>query len=193
MNESKPRNLLTLPQDLPRPIDDGAATHLEGMRVPSVPLRATNGEVVDLSAISGLVVVFAYPRTGRPGEDPIVPDWDSIPGARGCTPQACSFRDLAAELESFSPKIFGLSTQTTEYQQEAVERLHLPFPLLSDSSLSLASSISLPTHEIAGQILLKRLAWVQRSGTIQHGFYPVVPPDQSAKEVLEWLRQNVGV
>jgi peroxiredoxin (alkyl hydroperoxide reductase subunit C) len=183
-------DLLTLPADLPRPVDDGAAGHLQGMRVPSVQLPATNGEIVDLSAVAGLAVVFAYPRTGRPREVPLVPDWDSIPGARGCTPEACSFRDLRAEFEMQSAKIFGLSTQTTEYQREAVERLHLPFVLLSDSSLHLAHKLALPLHVIVGHILLKRLTWVQRDGVIEHVFYPVFPPDRAAHEVLEWLRKN---
>ena len=182
-------DLLALPADLPRPVDDGAAAHLQGLRLPSVQLAATNGDTVDLSTIGGLAIVFAYPRTGQPGEAPLVPDWDSIPGARGCTPQACSFRDLAGELDQFSPRIFGLSTQTTGYQQEAVTRLHLPFPLLSDSSLRFAKRISLPTHVVAGQVLLKRLTWVQRNGIVEHVFYPVFPPDQSAKQVLEWLRR----
>ena len=162
------------------------------MRLPSVQLPSTNGDTVDLSAIAGLAIVFAYPRTGRPGEAPLVPDWDSIPGARGCTPEACSFRDLSAEFEVFSAKIFGLSTQTTEYQQEAVERLHLAFVLLSDSSLQLAYSLSLPIHIVVGQILLKRLTWVQRNGVVDHVFYPVFPPDRAAQEVVEWLRQNVS-
>lgn len=162
------------------------------MRLPSVALPATNGETVDLGGIAGLAIVFAYPRTGCPGEAPLVPEWDSIPGARGCTPEACSFRDLRAEVEMYSAKIFGLSTQTTEYQQEAVERLHLPFVLLSDSSLHLAHTLSLPLHIIAGHILLKRLTWVQRNGVIDHVFYPVFPPDRAAQEVVEWLRQNVS-
>ena len=185
-------DLSTLPPDLPKPIDDGAASHLQGLRLPSVPLLATNGDTVDLSTVAGLAIVFAYPRTGQPGQPPLVPDWDNIPGARGCTPQACSFRDLMGELNQFSARIFGLSTQKTEYQQEAVERLHLPFVLLSDSSLHLAHSLALPIHVVAGHILLKRLTWVQRNGVIDHVFYPVFPPDQAAHEVLEWLRQSVS-
>lgn len=190
--DTKSTDLLTLPVDLPRPVDDGAAAHLQGLRLPSVQLPATNGGTVDLSTAKGLAIVFAYPRTGRPGEAPLVPDWDSIPGARGCTPEACSFRDLETEFEMFSAKIFGLSTQTTEYQQEAVERLHLPFALLSDSSLHVARRLSLPIHIVAGHILLKRLTWVQRNGVIDHVFYPVFPPDRAAHEVVEWLRQNVS-
>ena len=185
-------DLSTLPVDLPRPVDDGAAAHLQGLRLPSVGLPATNGDTVDLSAVAGLAVVFAYPRTGRPGEAPLVPDWDSIPGARGCTPEACSFRDLRTEFEVFSAKIFGLSTQTTDYQREAAERLQLPFVLLSDASLHLAHALSLPLHLVAGHVLLKRLTWVQRNGVIDHVLYPVFPPDQAAQEVIEWLRQNVS-
>jgi len=192
MKRLESTDLLTLPVDLPRPVDDGAARHLQGILVPSVQLPATNGDTVDLSAVAGLAIVFAYPRTGRPGEAPLVPDWDSIPGARGCTPEACSFRDLRAEFEMYSAKIFGLSTQTTKYQQEAVERLHLAFVLLSDSSLHLAHSLSLPLHMVGGHILLKRLTWVQRNGVIDHVFYPVFPPDRAAQEVVEWLRHNVS-
>jgi peroxiredoxin len=192
MKSVESTDLLTLPVDLPRPVDDGGAAHLQGSRLPAVQLPATNGDTVDLSAIEGLAVVFAYPRTGRPGEAPLVVDWDSIPGARGCTPEACSFRDLRPDFEIFSAKIFGLSTQTKEYQQEAVERLHLPFVLLSDASLHLAHALSLPLHIVAGHVLLKRLTWVQRNGIIDHVFYPVFPPDQAAQEVIEWLRQNVS-
>lgn len=183
-------DLSTLPEYLPRPVDDGAAAHLPGLRLPSVELPATNGDMVDLSKIPAIAIVFAYPRTGRPGEDPLVVDWDTIPGARGCTPEACSFRDLQTEFARFSAKVFGLSTQTTEYQREAADRLHLPFPLLSDAALHLAHGLSLPIHILAGQILLKRLTWVQRNSVIEHLFYPVFPPDRAAHEVLAWLSQQ---
>jgi peroxiredoxin len=177
-----------LPPDLPAPVDDGAARHLVGMPLPRIALRSTSDRAVILADLAGRVVVFAYPRSGRPGEPPIDPDWDLIPGARGCTPQACSFRDLAQELSPFASGVFGLSTQSTEYQQEFATRLHLPFEVLSDDSLDLANAIALPTMRIAEQMLLKRLAWVQNNGVIEHVFYPVFPPDQSASQVLAWLR-----
>ena len=172
---------------IPAPTDDGAATHLTGMRIPSVSLPATDGTTVDLSVLAGLVVVYAYPRTGRPGVEN--PDgWDLIPGARGCTPQSCSFRDHFGELKSLGvDHLFGLSTQDNGYQGEAARRLRLPFPILSDEHLRLASAMRLPTFETSGLTLLKRLTLVIDGGLIEHVFYPVFPPDQNAGEVLTWL------
>ncbi|MGO9006486.1 MAG: peroxiredoxin [Beijerinckiaceae bacterium] len=172
---------------IPAPIDDGAARHLEGMRVPRVPLTATDGTTVDLAALPGRVVLYAYPRTGRPGvENPA--GWDLIPGARGCTPQTCAFRDHFAELRASGvDHLFGLSTQDTAYQREAAERLHLPFPLLSDEHLELARALRLPTFETNGIVLLKRLALVLDNGVIAQVFYPVFPPDRNARDVLKWL------
>jgi peroxiredoxin len=173
---------------IPAPTDDGAARHLIGARIPSVPLRSTDGTSVDLSALGGLVVVYAYPRTGIPGVEN--PDgWDQIPGARGCTPQSCSFRDHFAELKSLGVgHLFGLSTQGSAYQAEAASRLHLPFPMLSDEHLTLAGALRLPTFETSGMTLLKRLTLVIRDGLIAHVFYPVFPPDRNASEVVAWLR-----
>jgi peroxiredoxin len=187
-----PSDLNAVPPDLPRPEDDGACDHLPGMRLPQVALPATDGGIVDLSTLRGRVAVFAYPRTGRPGDAPLVPDWDNIPGARGCTPQTCGFRDLAAEFAALDCRIFGLSTQDTEYQREMAERLRLPFPILSDAGLQLARELRLPTFEAAGQTLLKRLAWVARDGVIEKVFYPVFPPDRNADDVLSWLREGAG-
>ena len=185
MNE---RSLSTLPEGLPVPVDDGAAAHLAGIRLPHVSLPATDGSVVDLAALPGTVVVFAYPRTGRIGEPSLVDDWDQIPGARGCTPQTCGFRDLHAEFTALGARVFGLSTQDTDYQREMVERLHVPFAVLSDSELALTRALRLPTMEVAGQTLLKRIAWIARDGTIARVFYPVFPPDRNAGEVLAALR-----
>jgi peroxiredoxin len=172
---------------IPKPVDDGAASHLIGMRMPSIPLPATDGSMVDLSSLSGLVVVYAYPRTGIPGvENP--PGWDMIPGARGCTPQSCSFREHFAELKALGVNhLFGLSTQDTSYQREAAERLHLPFPILSDEHLTLTQALRLPTFQTSGVTLLKRLALVVNDGKIEHVFYPVFPPDQNASDVISWL------
>jgi len=176
-----------LPSGLPAPEDDGAARHLTGMRLPVLALPATDGSDVDLSALTGRTVVYIYPRTGRPGQDP--PDgWDAIPGARGCTPQSCSFRDHFAELRSLGvAQLFGLSTQDPEYQREAVERLHLPFSLLSDANLEFARGLALPTFQVGGMILLKRMVLVVNDGVIEKVFYPVFPPDESADEVISWL------
>jgi peroxiredoxin len=172
------------------PQDDGAARHLIGLRLPSVPLAATDGSRVDLSTLSGRTVVYVYPRTGVPGQ--ASPDgWDAIPGARGCTPQSCSFRDRHAELKALGvAQVFGLSTQDTGYQREAVERLHLPFPVLSDEGLKLARAIDLPVFEIAGMMLHKRMLLVIDDGIVTKVFYPVFPPDQSAEEVTGWLKSN---
>jgi peroxiredoxin len=181
-------DVYTLPPDLPVPEDDGRATHLPGTRVPSLALVATTGEHVDLSAVRGLAVVFAYPRTGRPNDPPLVPDWDLIPGARGCTPQTCSFRDLAADFAALDTRVFGLSTQDPEYQRELAERLHLPFPVLSDAKLALTTAVRLPTLTVAGQVLIARLAWIQRDGVIEQVAYPVFPPDRNGEEMLERVR-----
>jgi peroxiredoxin len=184
MNE---RSLSTLPDGLPVPVDDGAAAHLPGMRLPHIALAATDGSAVDLAALSGTVVVFAYPRTGRIGEPSLVDDWDQIPGARGCTPHTCGFRDLHAEFGALGARVFGLSTQDTEYQREMVERLHVPFAVLSDAELALTHALHLPTMDVAGQTLLKRIAWIARDGAIVRVFYPVFPPDKNAGVVLAAL------
>jgi peroxiredoxin len=180
------QNPYELPNDLPVPEDDGAADHLPGMRLPSVPLASTSGEIVDLSALPGRTVVYCYPMTGRPDRS-LPAGWDEIPGARGCTPQTCSFRDHHAELRSLGASVFGSSTQDTEYQREAATRLHLPFALLSDSDLAFAGALGLPTFEVDGMVLLKRLTLVIDDGWIEKVFYPVFPPDRSAEEVVEWL------
>jgi peroxiredoxin len=177
-----------LPAELPAPQDDGATRHLAGMKLPSLALAATDGSSVDLSALRGRTVVYVYPRTGRPNQS--MPDgWDAIPGARGCTPQSCSFRDHFAELKALGvQRLYGLSTQDPAYQREAVERLHLPFPILSDASLQLTRALRLPTFEVDGMMLIKRMAWVVDDGVITKLFYPVFPPDQSAAQVIAWLR-----
>jgi len=182
------RSLTTLPPDLPVPVDDGAAAHLTGMRIPHVTLPATDGSTVDLASLPGTVVVFAYPRTGRPGEPSLVDDWDMIPGARGCTPHTSGFRDLDAEFRALGARVFGLSTQDTAYQREMVERVHVPFPVLSDEKLELANALRLPTMDVAGHTLHKRIAWIARDGVIERVFYPVFPPDKNASEVLAALR-----
>ena len=185
----------TVPEGLPVPADDGACDHLPGNRLHSIPLNATDGRKVDLSTLSGRTVLFIYPRTGRP-DQPGSDDWDAIPGARGCTPQSCGFRDHYAELRALGASaIFGLSTQSTEYQREAVERLHLPFALLSDDGLALTRSLNLPTFDFEPyrseqRSLLKRMAWIIRDGRIEKVFYPVFPPDRNASDVIAWLRAN---
>jgi peroxiredoxin len=172
---------------IPAPTDDGAASHLTGMRMPSLALPATDGTTVDLSLLPGRVVVYSYPRTGVPGiENP--PGWDMIPGARGCTPQTCAFRDHFEELKSLGVRyLYGLSTQHTAYQREVADRLHLPFPILSDEHFRMTKALRLPTFETSGMTLLKRLALVINNGTIEHVFYPVFPPDRNASDVLAWL------
>ncbi len=179
-----------LPGDLPAPRDDGACDHLSGKVVPSIALPATNDRRVDLSEpCPGRTVVYAYPRTGRPGVDPPA-GWDLIPGARGCTPEACGFRDHHAALEALSARTFGLSTQSPEYQREMVERLHLNFPVLSDEDLRLARDLALPTFAVGGMVLIKRLTLVIRHGRVEHVSYPVFPPDSHADTVVNWLTRN---
>jgi peroxiredoxin len=183
-------NPLVLPDDLPVPRDDGATRHLVGAPLPDLALAATDGSQVNLSALKGRTVVYVYPRTGRPGV-PAPGGRDAIPGARGCTPQSCGFRDHFAELKGLGvAALHGLSTQDTAYQREAAERLHLPFSLLSDCELALTRALGLPTFEIDGMTLLKRMAWVIDDGAIAHVFYPVFPPDRSAEAVLAWLRKH---
>ena len=182
-------NLSELPKDLPRPIDDGGASHLKGMALPQLALPATDGASVDLSRLPGRVVIYVYPMTGRPGI--ALPDrWDEIPGARGCTPQSCAFRDHYAELESLNTAVFGLSTQGSDYQREARDRLHLPFQLLSDSGLRLKQLLRLPTFVVAGMELYARITLIAEDGRIRKVFYPVFPPDRNAGDVLEWLKEN---
>jgi len=181
-------NPLVLPVNLPVPQDDGAARHLTGMRLADVALAATEGSAVNLSRLNGRTVVYLYPRTGRPGV-PAPDGWDAIPGARGCTPQSCGFRDHFADLKRFGvAQVYGLSTQDTAYQREATERLRLPFPLLSDADLALTHDMRLPTFMVAGMTLLKRMAWVIDDGIISQVFYPVFPPDKSAETVVAWLQ-----
>ncbi|WP_024515521.1 peroxiredoxin [Bradyrhizobium sp. Tv2a-2] len=176
---------------IPAPVDDGATAHLVGMRLPPVSLRATDDTMVTLSSLAGRTVVFGYPRTGEPGKIALVDDWDMIPGARGCTPQTCSFRDLFAELKAAgASQVFGLSTQDNIYQTEMASRLHLPFPVLSDEKLELTRALRLPVMEVAGLTLIKRLALIIDDARIAHVFYPVFPPDRNAAEVLAWLKQN---
>lgn len=186
------KNLLEVDwSKIPPPADDGGAAHLVGMTIPEVSLVATDDTTVTLSALPGRVVVFAYPRTGEPGKISLVDDWDMIPGARGCTPQTCSFRDLFAELKAAGAKrVFGLSTQSNVYQTEMASRLHLPFPVLSDEKLALTRALKLPTMEVAGLTLIKRLALIIDDARITHVFYPVFPPDRNAGDVLAWLKAN---
>ena len=172
----------------PAPVDDGAARHLPGLAIPELRLPATDGADISLASLSGRTVVYAYPLTGRPGA-PLPEGWDEIPGARGCTPQNCAFRDHYAELLSAgADRVFGLSTQDTSYQSEAAERLHLPFPILSDAALRLTTALKLPVMLVDGGTLLQRMALIIDDGVITHVFYPVFPPDRNALEVLAWLR-----
>ncbi|MCP6759943.1 MAG: peroxiredoxin [Fischerella sp. CENA71] len=182
-------NLYELPQNLPVPFDDGACNHLLGIQIPSVPLISTAGRIVDLATLTGRTVVYCYPRTGRPDKDP-PKGWNEIPGARGCTPQSCTFRNHYQELQALGAGVFGLSTQNPEYQQEAVERLHLPFELLSDLELAFTRALQLPTFKIESMTLIKRLTLIIFDGRIEKVFYPVFPPDKNVEKVIEWLSQN---
>jgi peroxiredoxin len=184
------RNLLELPSDLPVPEDDGACAHLKGMMIPSISLESTSGSQVNLAEPRGRTLVYCYPRMGQP-DQPVPKNWDAIPGARGCTPQSCSFRDHHQELTNAGAfHLFGLSTQDTDYQGEAVERLHLPFSLLSDRELHFADALKLPTFRFDSMTLIKRLTLIIDDGRITKVFYPVFPPNKSAEQTLQWLIEN---
>lgn len=180
-----------LPDDLPVPQDDGGAAHLPGLAIPHVPLPSTAGGMVDLAAVAGTVVVFAYPRSGVPGV-PLPEGWDAIPGARGCTPHTRGYRDLHPDFVALEATVFGLSTQDTAYQRELAERLAVPFAILSDEHLALRDAMRLPTMNVAGMTLIKRLAWIAQDGVIERVFYPVFPPDRNAEVVLDALRRRRG-
>jgi peroxiredoxin len=181
-----------LPDDLPVPSDDGAADHLPGQRLPALVLAATSGEQVDLAQLgSGRTVIYLYPLTGRPGV--ALPDgWDEIPGARGCSTEACDFRDHFADLQRVgAARVYGMSSQDSDYQREVVERLALPFAMLSDPALALADALRMPTFAAPGHDrLYARLTLIVRDGTIEHVFYPIFPPNTHAQQVLEWLQQH---
>lgn len=179
-----------LPSDLPAPTDDGAADHLPGVHLPALALPATDGSSVRLDRLPGRTVLYLYPRSGRPGVD--LPDgWDAIPGARGCTPESCGFRDHFAELRAAGAAgVYGLSSQDTAYQAELADRLRLPFAILSDDELRLADALRLPTFEVEGRRLYKRLTLVVDAGRVTHAFYPIFPPDEHAAQVLAWLREH---
>jgi peroxiredoxin len=184
------QNDFPLPPNLPRPEDDGAANHLAGMAMPKISLRSTAGRMVDLSNLPApRTVIYFYPRTGVPGV-PVPEKWDLTPGARGCTPQTCGFRERYQEFVGQKATVFGASTQTTEYQRELAERLHLPFEILSDEKFELCNALRLPMFEFEGVRLVKRLTLVIRDGRIEHVFYPVFPPNESAAQVERWLSEN---
>ena len=178
-----------LPKDLPVPTDDGGAAHLEGAALPAVSLPSTGGRTVDLTALRGTVVLYCYPLTGAPGKE-LPAGWNEIPGARGCTPQSCAFRDHHAELAALQAQVFGISTQGTDYQREAAQRLHLPFELLSDEKLEFAQALRIPGFDVEGRRLLKRVTLIVREGRIAKVFYPIFPPDRNAGDVLAWLREH---
>jgi peroxiredoxin len=183
-------NLNQLPANLPRPKDDGAARHLKGMALPDVELPSTANRRVNLSKVTApRVVIYAYPMTGRPDRQ-LPQGWDDIPGARGCTPETCGFRDHHKDLAELQTEVFGVSTQDTPYQQEMLKRLEVPFEVLSDEHMEFARALKLPTFTVEGMTLLKRLTLVARSGRIEQVFYPVFPPDKHAEEVIAWLKKH---
>jgi len=189
-------DLHSLPPDLPVPVDDGACAHLPGMELPDLALPSTSGRQVGLGALGpGWTILYCYPRTGTPDQDPPggLAAWDSIPGARGCTPQSCAYRDHHRDLQALGAQVFGLSTQTTAYQREMATRLHLPFEVLSDADLRFAAALRLPTFTVAGQTVIQRLTLLTRGGRIEACFYPVFPPDADAVRVEEWLRAHVSL
>jgi peroxiredoxin len=181
--------VFSLPPNLPEPEDDGLCSHLQGMPLPSVPLQATTGDGIDLSLLPGRLVIYCYPATGKPGV-PLPTGWDEMPGARGCTPQACAFRDHQQELQARGAAVYGISGQTTLEQQEAATRLHLPFPLLSDADFRFTEALQLPTFMLEGKRYLKRVTLITIDGFIEKVFYPVFPPDKNAQDVLVWFAEH---
>lgn len=182
------KNLEVLPDNLPVPVDDGACQHLEGMQVPSIALTGSSGNTVIIGAAQGMVVVYFYPLIGRPDSPPML-GWNDIPGARGCTPQSCAFRDLYAEFNALGVTVYGASSQSHAEQVEASRRLHLPFDLVSDSIFELAHALALPTFEYNSLRLLKRLTLILEDGIIRKVFYPVFPPNENAASVLNWIKE----
>lgn len=181
-------DLTTLPENLPVPEDDGACDHLAGMKIPDIALPSTSGNDISLASLSGRNVVFCYPRMGDGGAVP--DDWNAIPGARGCTPESCGFRDLYREFETLGFRVFGISSQTPAEQTEGRSRLQLTYPLLSDHKLALARALDLPTFEWRDMTCIKRLTMIIKEGVIEHVFYPIFPPDTHADHVLAWLKQR---
>ncbi|MDQ4063298.1 MAG: peroxiredoxin [Actinomycetota bacterium] len=186
-----PSNLHELPEGIPAPVSDGACDHLPGIKLPPIVLPATSGETVGLPGLPGRTVVYCCPLTGRPGED-LPQGWDEIPGARGCTPQSCAFRDHYVELRALGTRIYGLNVQDTGYQREAAEHLHLPFELLSDESLFLIEALGFPTFGVEGMRLIRRLTLLIQDGRTEKGFYPVFPPNKNAEEGVEWLQKEAA-
>lgn len=182
-------DVYTLPPDLPVPVDDGAADHLVGTMLPQLTLESSAGECSFRGLGLERLVLYVYPRTGRPGE-PSPPGWDAIPGARGCTPESCAFRDHAAELRELGTLLAGLSAQTLEEQVEFAERNHITYPVIADPELRLARALRLPTFDVAGMTLYKRITLVVEACAVAKVFYPVFPPDKNAEEVVAWLRER---
>ncbi len=182
-------NLNQLPTDLPAPQDDGACDHLRGRTLPDVALRATDGSLINLSQHVGRLVIYCYPMTGQPNV-PLPDGWDQIPGARGCTPQSCAFRDHYQELQALNADVFGLSVQSTDYQREMATRLHLPFPVLSDAHYQFQKALNLPTFEAAGMTLLKRVTLIANQGQIEAVHYPIFPSDSDPAWVLDYLKSR---
>ena len=182
-------NLNQLPTDLPVPQDDGACNHLLGMPLPNVALLATDGSMVNLSQLPGRLVIYCYPMTGQPNV-PLPEGWDQIPGARGCTPQSCAFRDHYQELQALNANVFGLSVQSTDYQREMATRLHLPFQVLSDEQYQFQKALNLPTFVAAGMTLLKRVTFISHQGRIEAVHYPIFPSDSDPAWVLDYLKNK---
>ncbi len=179
----------SLPEGLPVPVDDGSAAHLQGMALPNLLFDSTSGEPVNIASFDATVVLYIYPMTGRPGI-PLPNGWDAMPGARGCTPQACDFSDHYQTLQSLNAVVFGLSSQSTDYQSEFKNRLHLPFDLLSDTRFAMKEALKLPIFEINGAQYYKRLTSIVQAHTIQKVFYPVFPSNEHASQVVDWLRSH---
>jgi peroxiredoxin len=182
-------DVYTLPPGLPAPVDDGAADHLLGTMLPQLTLDSSQGPVSMRELSRERLVLYVYPRAGRPGR-PSSPGWDDIPGARGCTPQSCAFRDHAAHLAELGASVAGLSAQTLDDQVEFAKRNHIPYPVIADPDLRLGLALRLPTFDVEGVTLYKRITLVVEGCAVAKVFYPVFPPDRNAAEVVAWLESR---
>ncbi len=182
-------NVYEIPPNLPIPENDGSTNHLRGLRLPNISLKATDGSTVSFGNISNRLVIYCYPMTGQPNV--ALPDgWDQIPGARGCTPQSCSFRDHYQELQALGAEVVVLSVQTTEYQKEMVDRLQVPFPVVSDSDYQFQKALNMPTFMAAGMTLLKRVTLIANHGVIEAVHYPIFPSDSDPGWVIDYLKRS---
>ncbi|VAW52529.1 Alkyl hydroperoxide reductase subunit C-like protein [hydrothermal vent metagenome] len=183
------KDLYQLPEGLPVPVDDGACNHLEGAPFPSMLITVTPHATYDFSKEKGINIIFFYPMIGHPDSLPMT-GWNEIPGARGCTPQALSYKNYFRQITKLGVRLFGASSQALKEQNDAIDRLKLPFELINDSSFLLSNALKLPTFQFNEIKMIKRLTLVVVDGVIKKVFYPVFPPNKNVDDVIVWLKEN---